>query len=756
VAPPVITDSTLSFYKRKAEWVEIIDEYWGPGASLSEKQDIFNGYADFLQRYFTAFQGLGISWDSLRTHYYNQITDSTSHGRFSAILSYLAYHLREPHATVADFTLATTVIGDTVVTSYPTWGRPVWSQVMLSATHFGAVLTPLPDSTALVLRTLENHPLGLKPGDVVLGYEGVPWRQIAREFLAAEVPTMALWGGSRAMETHLLLWSAGFNWHLFDTIDVVKYPAGDTLHLPVDTLASIRMIDSMWNNECLKIPGVPWPDFNTDKETNTQGASHGIVEGTNIGYIYVSKHTYPDAKNRFDQAITELWNTDGLIIDLRGDTGGDSRTNFGEAFARLMNFKTHTMSSWVRASPSNLFTLTPFTLTPEESMYIDADEETLYDQPIAVLVGPNCVSMGDATAYRLAFLPNTRFFGKPTSMGLAGPRRPTAAPQVPGYVLLGSEWILRDYYYSQRDIERIEFPVDEEVWFTREDVANGDDTVVKRALGWIMAVAHAHDVMASSQSIGSADTLQMTAAVENPNSHPVSVTAYFMVDSSVVDSSTFADDGLHGDGSAGDGVWGTEWKPTSIASYSVTVSTKDPVDSTVYTMPYSARFTNVGPLAAVWPETLEKILHYWGQSQTYWFNVRNNGSNGVARDVGFRLTCDDPCLLFPQTEVSLGDVSAQDTSLLPVPIRFEFGGSCSGRKTVELTAHITIQGYEYWSETVTIMVTPTRTIRIHLTRVLSYGMGFQRDYTLPSLSSTFWEKKWRCSLMKRKRRDTGQ
>jgi hypothetical protein len=742
VAPPASTDSTLSFYKRKAEWNRIIDAYWGAGASVWDKQDIFTEYVNHLQHYFPAFEGLGISWDSLRAHYYAQITDSTSHGRFSAILSYLAYRLREPHVVVFDSLLTMTGTGDTAKLTYPSWGTPVWAQGMPTATHFGAILTPLPDSSAVVLHAIEDHPLGLEPGDVVLGYEGVPWRQLARELIASEVPTRILTGGSRAWETHQLLWSAGFNWHLFDTVDIVKYPAGDILHLPVDTLASIRMTDSMYLKQCLKVPGVPWPDFNTDKWANTQGVSHGIVDGTNIGYIYVTKHTYPDAQNRFDQAITELWNTDGLIIDLRFDTGGDTRTNFNETFARMMSFDTHTMDFWWRASRSDLFSLTPCPLEPGESMYINADEESLYDRPIAVLLGPNCVSMGDATAYRLTFLPNTRFFGKPTAMGFGGFRESIQKLNIPGYVLMGSEVVMRDHYSPQRDIERIEFPVDEVVWFTREDVANGDDTVVKKGLAWITGVAHAHDVMAASRFVAPADTLRLTASVENLNNHPVSVKAYFVVDSLVVDSSAFADDGLHGDGAAGDGVWGSDWVPPSVQIYSATISTADPVDSTQYTMPYSLRFTSIGPLEAVWPDTLEKILHYWGSTQMYWFNVRNKSSESVARDIAIKLTCDDPCVLLPQTVAPLGDVSPQDTSLLPVPIRFEFSGSCSGPKTVELTAHITMKGYEYWSETVTLMVTPVETEVASLPKEFALHQNYPNpfnpnttiEYALPKAS----------------------
>jgi hypothetical protein len=67
--PPAITDSTPSFYKRKAEWKKIVDEYWGPGLPYQQKLEVFNAFANFVQTKFSAFNGLGVNWDSLRTHY---------------------------------------------------------------------------------------------------------------------------------------------------------------------------------------------------------------------------------------------------------------------------------------------------------------------------------------------------------------------------------------------------------------------------------------------------------------------------------------------------------------------------------------------------------------------------------------------------------------------------------------------------------------------------------------------------------------
>jgi len=53
-------------------------------------------------------------------------------------------------------------------------------------------LRRLPDSGAdgslLVYKVAAAHPLGLEPGDVVLGYEGVAWKDLYPALLEAELP----------------------------------------------------------------------------------------------------------------------------------------------------------------------------------------------------------------------------------------------------------------------------------------------------------------------------------------------------------------------------------------------------------------------------------------------------------------------------------------------------------------------------------------------------------------------------------------
>ena len=128
-----------------------------------------------------------------------------------------------------------------------------------------------------------------------------------KELLDAQLPILPtwVWGSTDESMTHIFLQSAGLNWHLFDTIDIVKHGNGDTLHLPTSLLAT-------------QTGNVFEDDF----------VSWGIVEGTQIGYIYVASWD-PDPQlhisQQFYYAIDSLMNyneTTGLIIDFRLNYGG--------------------------------------------------------------------------------------------------------------------------------------------------------------------------------------------------------------------------------------------------------------------------------------------------------------------------------------------------------------------------------------------------------------------------------------------------
>ena len=116
-----------------------------------------------------------------------------------------------------------------------------------------------------------------------------------------------------------------------------------------------------------------------------------------------------------------------------------------------------------------------------------------YDGPIAVLLGPTCVSMGDATAQRLRYHPMVRFFGASSDESLGDNLSIENFP----------DWYIRysisDMFHTSEPgiyLNRREFPIDFPVWHNPDDVAIGKDAVVEKALDWINNVVYPHNTFA--------------------------------------------------------------------------------------------------------------------------------------------------------------------------------------------------------------------------------------------------------------------
>jgi len=517
-----IVNDSLSFYQRKSEWRQIIDEYWGSGESLQEKRHIFNIFADYIQDKYPCFKGLNIDWDSLRTHYYTQINDSTSKGHFSAIMSNLAYSLKDFHA----WAWAISVIESPLNPGTPIYIMDTYDDV----DHFGASLTPLPDSTLLVVQVAANHPLELEPGDIILGYEGIPWKQLTFELFSSAIPKYGWNAGAESAVTDVLLSNAGMNWHLFKTIDIVRYSTNDTVHLPTENLLTLNPEPSIYNNPQLPVDGIPWPDF--DRDHSYGGVTYGKIEGTNIGYIYVTKHWYYEVNEEFGAAVHNLMDCDGLIIDIRINRGGLPQ-NLYQGYSQLFNVDLHTIKGMARCSIFDLYSLCP--INDQTNIFdLDNDPMTIFDRPIAVLTGPSSVSFGDIDAYTLKFHPMTRFFGKSTNGSLSGIFEDQGFTD---WYLMAPKHALVNYY-SDELLMRKEFPVDENVWLEPGDVSKGEDTVVKRALAWITSLAYAHNTSVfPTYARPGIDSTVISVDIENSNRPDLKVQAYIKnIDDHTIDS----------------------------------------------------------------------------------------------------------------------------------------------------------------------------------------------------------------------------
>jgi hypothetical protein len=355
----------------------------------------------------------------------------------------------------------------------------------------------------------------------------------------------------------------------------------------------------------------------------------------------------------FAAAVNDLWNTKGLIIDMRYNVGGWAL--FDQAFSRLFSERLFTIEDAYRAGPTN------WTLVPARNSIqyvIPGIPGSLFDRPIAVLLGPTCGSMGDLNAQRLRYHPMVRFFGKPPLAMLGDNKR------LSGY----SGWLINysisDMFHTSQPgvyLNRSEFPIDEDVWLTPDGVAKGEDGVVKRALEWISTLTYAQNIAVDRYyARPGADSVTLTAVLTNPLHNQSAVNAAVTDYALVHDSALFYNDGMHGDGTAGDSIWGARLlAPANEGTFSVNVESKDLTQGTSRQLPNVVLFTTAGPLAL---DTLQyRDNRANGNCEVLPF-VKNMGSTAPFKGATVHLVCTDPWVTGITPAVGpLYDIAAGET-----------------------------------------------------------------------------------------------
>ena len=472
-----------------ADWKHVIDSTWGAGRPTNEKLGFWLLYWGMIDNSCAILGGLDSAlWDTIYERYTHEIEAGVSAGRFSAILNRAAGALHDGHTVAYDQSI-TDYFGSS--NPHPLPGMPLMFSCFErgKADQFGAGLTPLPDSTALVYEVVPDHPLGLVPGDIILGYDGRRWVDLYREIDEAGLPYASY---SRATNMsaywHHVIANAGLNWHLFDTIDIVKYGTNDTIHLPTALMTGQSL--SLWVTEQLPVPGVSIPNY-----LSGQMVTWGVITGTSIGYIYVVAEE-GDWRNQWNSAIDTLikLNTTGLIIDFRTNLGGELGH---DALNRLFGAPTQWIGFDQRCNTSDRLALCHVP-AGDPSQFTIPGGPGQYDRPIAVLTGPRAGSGGDFISLAMAFRPTTKFFGKPTGGFFNKARHYDDVWGTPldrdfffwnpfANVYLASNpgvYLTRKVFPSAADFPWVPY---EHVWLTKDGVAQGRDDVVEAAKSWILS-----------------------------------------------------------------------------------------------------------------------------------------------------------------------------------------------------------------------------------------------------------------------------
>jgi hypothetical protein len=574
---------------------------------------LFDDFWTTIDQTYPGFHNINVDWDSLRNVYRPEIEAGVSRGRFAAIMNWLAFQLYDFHVQIRD----NVVVFDSLNSGIPLFVGSGYHSTITKHIygekfcHFGANLAPMPDSSLFVYRVVPNHPLGLETGDIILGYDKTPWKDLLKEIRNAELP---IWrshvvGSNKSSTDYALLTSAGENWHLFDTIDILKFNTSDTLSLPTNLLQNQEM--ELINTDQLPISGVPFPDTE-----NGHWVSSGIVEGTNIGYIYVWNwleagdlpfHVAINTGDAFFQAVQTLkdeHNVSGLIIDSRYNWGGYA-LEVSKALNVFFNKDQDIIMNFERSDPENHLALMRDTGV-DHLFHINANN-TIFDRPVAVLTGPFSISMGDIMPMEMRYHPYVKTFGRPTD-GAFGTvdLAPFGTPAEWFSLITLTNIALFDRpeeYLMHKDIQP-----DEKVWFEQEDVVKGEDTVVKRAIDWITNKVYPHSAKTDTTFYTPGSTGTAYVQVKNPNDHELSVISYLytmddvLIDSfnmAIQDSSLYTSEFILND---------------SIADYYFDFKTIDLEDGDTQLLPYVSRFTtgivSVKDLMSVLPKEYKLYQNY--------------------------------------------------------------------------------------------------------------------------------------------------
>ncbi|MCP4602505.1 MAG: hypothetical protein GY847_18645 [Proteobacteria bacterium] len=469
-------------------WPDLVDTYWGEAPDEETRLKIFDRLWKKFAVDYPCFSILDIDWDAIRDEYRPQVEEATSYGRFVQLLTAMIHVLHDHHAKFKSMRISDT----------PPEDRPPRFVLDDRTGYLGACVTMLDDGSLMVYRADKDNPAGLTPGDIVIGYDGKPWSELLDLIDTWNLPTAGAPGSAPTAQEHIRLGSVLNNAHLFYRLDVEKYGSQTSESIPTEPLldfASPIMCTDQLPVDGIEFPNTEWKEIPAPWEISlysyAEWITWGIIPGTNIGFIY-PYFWFGEPVDIFSRAIKQLKDTDGLIIDQRFNMGGWTNRTFtvmvhnmggikylfGEDVPRIFHYVGRDP-----AKRDDYFALDWD--SPTFPTAINANENTFYDRPIAVLTGIKAASGGDFFPYMMSHHPRVRRFGRLTDGSFAGtfPQWYPTDPFIQDLQLNVTTTVAVNA--DDNLMQAMEEYPEEEIWLTQEDAAKGVDTVIKAALEWI-------------------------------------------------------------------------------------------------------------------------------------------------------------------------------------------------------------------------------------------------------------------------------
>ena len=188
----------------------------------------------------------------------------------------------------------------------------------------------------------------------------------------------------------------------------------------------------------------------------------------NIGYIYYEKFSSTVTNLELDEILTYFSGCDGLIIDVRQNTGGTA-TNSAKIASRFTNEKVLTGYIQHKTGPSHNDFSEPY------AIYLEPSPNIRWQKKVAVLTNRHSYSATNDFVNHMRCLPNVLIIGDTTGGGSGMP----FSSELP------NGWTVRFSAspHFDRDMNHIEWGIDPDIKvdISQWDESNGLDSIIEKA-----------------------------------------------------------------------------------------------------------------------------------------------------------------------------------------------------------------------------------------------------------------------------------
>lgn len=451
--------------------------YWGLCSPVekTQYQDLLKEMAEYIQDQSSSYTGVEEEWQTQVNRIKKEWDGYSSHGEFLGALTDLSYYLKEGHSMILPQMVLGNENGE---------GAPLIQFLEYRSTRIGASLVVGKNRELLVADVVEEGNIyHLSPGDHIFAVNGVPWELWRIPLEESGLPIIGSPGADPTARALKWQKSLMMNITLFQTFSVRK------------TDGSVELVRIDPSVQPVPIPSFPvsLPAFSTEIPSSHRALQAGILKDRNIAYIHIDyfdqevpdwgglKRWDPDKTSfsrEFLRIIESVEDTEGLILDLRGHSGGLWQVSFA-GLSRLVENPAQEL--FFRAYAYEAGDLVPAPLF--EKPFEREEPDQVYPHPIVVLCDADTISGGDFFAAICAEYPRIRVMGEAHNGSFLGVEKPQGfhAGELWAYAFL-PRYLWTGYHGSSLLRENF---LDEQIFYDAKDLAEGQDTYLLRALEWI-------------------------------------------------------------------------------------------------------------------------------------------------------------------------------------------------------------------------------------------------------------------------------